>query len=416
VSHDVLVIGAGISGLSFAYHAARAGRRVLVVERAPRPGGCLHTEAAGDSFWIELGAHTCYNSYRGFIELLDGLGLLGELQARGKPVLRFLEGDQVLHGKNLGALLRRMSTWQVLKSLPRALGKKPDGQTVRSHYSRFVGQANYARALGPMLSAVPSQPADDFPADMLFKKRERRKDVLRSFTLRRGLAAAPQAIVAVPGITLLAGRAAVRVSRAGGDWKLELDDGTREAAPVLALATPPSVVADLLAEPVPAAAAVARQIKESRVDSVGVVVRAEKVAVPYSTFLIPVEDVFYSVVTRDVVPHPTHRGFVFHFRPGLDEARRLERIVAVLRVARGDLELVTERRSIVPSPTLGHRDRVQALDAALAGTSLALTGNWFAGLAIEDCVLRSRAEWDRVNGLDATRNDRKVVGRRAETS
>ena len=37
-----------------------------------------------------------------------------------------------------------------------------------------------------MLSAVPSQSADEFPADMLFKKRSRRKDVMRSFTLKGG--------------------------------------------------------------------------------------------------------------------------------------------------------------------------------------------------------------------------------------
>jgi protoporphyrinogen/coproporphyrinogen III oxidase len=40
---------------------------------------------------------------------------------------------------------------------------------------------------------------------------------------------------------------------------------------------------------------------------------------------------------------------------------------------------------------------VQGLDAALAGGRLALTGNYFAGLAIEDCVLRSNEEWRRVN-------------------
>jgi UDP-galactopyranose mutase len=38
------------------------------------------------------------------------------------------------------------------------------------------------------------------------------------------------------------------------------------------------------------------------------------------------------------------------------------------------------------------------MDRCLAGTRLALTGNYFAGLAIEDCVLRSNAEWARVGG------------------
>jgi UDP-galactopyranose mutase len=52
---------------------------------------------------------------------------------------------------------------------------------------------------------------------------------------------------------------------------------------------------------------------------------------------------------------------------------------------------------VLPSPVLGHKDVVAGLDAALAAQPrLAVTGNWFAGLSIEDCVQRSRAEWQRV--------------------
>ena len=44
---------------------------------------------------------------------------------------------------------------------------------------------------------------------------------------------------------------------------------------------------------------------------------------------------------------------------------------------------------------------VAALDAALGAQRIAVTGNWFAGLAIEDCMLRSRAEWQRIAGAAA---------------
>ena len=33
-------------------------------------------------------------------------------------------------------------------------------------------------------------------------------------------------------------------------------------------------------------------------------------------------------------------------------------------------------------------------------TMVVTTGNWFGGLAIEDCALRSRAEWSRLAALD----------------
>jgi UDP-galactopyranose mutase len=399
-TNDVVILGGGVSGLSFAFHAARAGRTVHVVEQDARLGGCLDTRTSTCGFWIELGAHTCYNSYGAFIELLEGLDLLGELQPRGKPVLRFLDRNAILPGKNLGALLRRMSLLELARSVPRLLGASPDGTTVRAHYGRIVGDGNYERVLGPMLSAVPSQRADDFPADMLFKKRPRRKDVLRSFTLRRGLGTLAERIRRHPGITIATGRAAVGLARDGAGFAVTLDGGERLTAGLVAIATPPKAAARLLSGVLPEAAARVGEIREASVDSLGVVVRADQaVRVPYATFLIPRGDIFHSVVTRDIVPDPTWRGFVFHFQPGHAEADRLARATALLGVVRADLVDVSQRRTVLPSPVLGHKDVVAGLDAALASQpGLAVTGNWFAGLSIEDCVQRSRTEWQRVSG------------------
>jgi len=392
-----------VSGLGFAFHAARAGRAVHIVEQDARAGGCLDTRTSAEGFWIELGAHTCYNSYGAFIELLEGLELLGDLQPRGKAVLRFFEGGKILPGKNLGALLRRMSLWELARSLPRMIGASPDGQTIKAHYSRIVGAGNYERVLGPMLSAVPSQRADGFPADMLFKKRPRRKDVLRSFTLKGGLGVVAEHIRRLPGVTITSGRAATALDRDGAGFVVTLADGERLSAEVIAIATPPRAAARLLSGVLPDAARRVGEIGEATVDSMGVVVRADQVAaVPYTTFLIPRGDIFHSVVTRDVIADPTWRGFVFHFHPGHGEGEKLARVGALLGVTRGALAHVTERRTVLPSPALGHRDLIANLDEALGkapgGGRLAVTGNWFSGLAIEDCVLRSRAEWQRTAG------------------
>ncbi len=404
--HDVLVIGAGISGLSFAHHAAQAGLRVLVLERSARPGGCLHSERTPSGYWFELGAHTCYNSYGAFLELLEQVDLFGRLQARGKPVLRFLDGDEVAPGKNLGALLRRMSLWQLLRSIWRVFGRAPAGQTVRSYYSRLVGPDNYARALGPMLSAVPSQQADDFPADMLFKKRPRRTDVRRSFTLEGGLATVTDRIAAEPGISVVLGQGATHVTREGEAFVVTRDDGQREEARWLALATPPQSAARLLASLLPPLAERVRAIGEAVVDSVGVVVRKERIRLPYASFLIPRGDVFHSVVTRDVVADPAFRAFSFHFQPDLERPARLGRVAAVLGLPITEVEHLGERRTVLPSPTLGHRERIHEIDALLANeplaAGLALLGNWFGGLAIEDCVLRARAEWQRLGRAHST--------------
>ena len=46
MSHDFIVIGAGHNGLACAAYLAKAGAKVLVLERAPRVGGACHTEEA----------------------------------------------------------------------------------------------------------------------------------------------------------------------------------------------------------------------------------------------------------------------------------------------------------------------------------------------------------------------------------
>lgn len=87
---DVVVLGAGVSGLSFAFRAAKAGRRVLVIEReAGRVGGCLHSHRLTDGFWFELGAHGAYASYGGFVEMAAATGALAGLLERGRARGRF---------------------------------------------------------------------------------------------------------------------------------------------------------------------------------------------------------------------------------------------------------------------------------------------------------------------------------------
>jgi oxygen-dependent protoporphyrinogen oxidase len=164
--YDLIVIGGGISGLSLAHYASRAGMKTLLLEKATEAGGCLRTMRQSGGFWLELGAHTCYNSYGNLIRIIEECGVRGRLLPRKKvPFMMFVDG-------RVKSIPSELDFFELICSAPRIFTLSKSGQTVGSYYSRIVGKRNFDRVIGPALSAVPSQRADDFPADMLFKKRK----------------------------------------------------------------------------------------------------------------------------------------------------------------------------------------------------------------------------------------------------
>jgi UDP-galactopyranose mutase len=86
---EVIVVGGGISGIAFAWKAARAGRAVLLLESGTRCGGCLHSLREADGYWHELGAHTTYNSYGGFLDIAAGSGVTAKIVQRGPARAQF---------------------------------------------------------------------------------------------------------------------------------------------------------------------------------------------------------------------------------------------------------------------------------------------------------------------------------------
>ncbi|MRR11774.1 hypothetical protein EG835_04755 [bacterium] len=132
------------------------------------------------------------------------------------------------------------------------------------------------------------------------------------------------------------------------------------------------------------------------VETLAFAVRASNVKIPVAMFLVPRKDVFHSGVTRDSVPDPDWRSFSFHFKPGLTPEERVARVTRLLKLGTSDLEDLVEKRTVLPSPALGHEEIVAEIDRLSSGRTLRVLGNWFAGLSIEDCVDRSRTEWARV--------------------
>ena len=56
MKYDVIIIGAGLGGLTAGAKLAREGRKVLLIEQHSQPGGCATTFKRGD-FTLEVGLH-----------------------------------------------------------------------------------------------------------------------------------------------------------------------------------------------------------------------------------------------------------------------------------------------------------------------------------------------------------------------
>jgi len=397
VGFEHIVIGGGISGLGLAHWAARKGLQTLVLEAGEQVGGCINSQAipGRGGFWVEAGSHTCYNSYGHLLDLLGDLDLMGRLTPKAKVSYALWRGGR---GQSILSALHPL---ELLLSLPRLFTAKKAGLSVRDYYAAGLGARNYRDLFGPAFRAVICQDADDFPADLLFRRKPRRKEVLRSFTLPQGLAEIPRAIAAQSKLEVRTGHQVSRIEREGTGFRLSLAQGDSLYAASLGLAVPPDVAARLLGPLLPAAAWEAIDgIGMQEIETLVLCLPAHAVSHLRPTAgLIAVDDAFNAMVSRDYLHDQASRGFSFHFRPGvLWEEEQLERACAVLGVRPTDLAGLVRVRNRLPALRVGHGERVGRIDQALAGTQIALTGNWFQGVSIEDCLTRSHAECERLFG------------------
>ena len=389
-TYDVAVLGAGISGLCAAHHATRAGLHCLVFEQAPSLGGCIHTVRTPGGFWFELGAHTLYNSYGSLLETLVASDLAEAIERRKKAPYRMLVKGKVC------SVPSQIAWGELLTSAWRIFRERKEGRSVQDYYGRLVGKGNWRNVFSPLLSAVPSQRADDFPADMLFKSRPRRKEFPRTFTLKNGLTTLVEKLASNDRITVRTGSAVLTLARTERGFAVTTSEGNVTEVRNVMVALPPDVAARLLLPLVPNAATAMARIPTAAIVSTGVAFAHKDLTLPRLAGLVPAQDVFFSAVSRDVVPDDRFRALAFHFRTGLSQDQRLDRIAEITGTSRKDFGHVSEHETTLPSPALGHAEIVHAIDQGIDGSGVYVTGNFFGGLAIEDCALRSAAEAARL--------------------
>ena len=346
MQNDVVVVGGGISGLSLAYYCVQAGMKTTLLEKTDAVGGSFASPAYSSDrkkFWMELGAHTCYSSYQNLLDIVEECGLKNSIIPRAKvPFTLMVDGK-------IKSIVSQLNIMELLVSVPNIFKLKKTGLSVSAYYSKIVGEKNYQEVIRHFFNAVPSQQTDDFPADMMFKSREKRKDMLKNYTFKNGMQSVARAISAKSGLNVFTTQDVNSILYKDGLYEIRSAGGGEYSAKTLVIATPSSVASMLLKDINPDISSHLGQLKSADVDSVGVIVRKENIKLKPVAAIISPNDVFFSVVSRDTVPDENYRGFVFHFKPGLDEKTKRSRITEVLGVGFSKIEHTESKFNTVPT-------------------------------------------------------------------
>jgi protoporphyrinogen oxidase len=386
----MIVVGAGISGLSLAYQVAKKGKQVLVLEADSRIGGCLNTHYQDENnFWIEMGAHTFYASYTNLIFLLQSSGLESSIEARAKVGMKVFthQQEKIMSGVN---------KWELLTSVPNLFFSKRDGKTVKEYFGKIVGKKNYEKVFNRMFSAVIVQNADAFSAEFFLKHRKTKsKEHPKSFILKKGMQSLINALAETENCTVLTGQKVLALRKEQG-VTVTTESGEEFKAKDIAFAVTPSLAGELLTDINPDIADKLKEYSTKNIISRTLVLPKEKVAFGPVSFIIPLQGACLSMVTRDVKEHNESRGFAFHFEENSSQKEeQLALMAKILGLDESDLGETIVANHQLPVLDLGHGERIREIDRLAEQAGIYLTGNYFNGLSLEDCVERSLKEGER---------------------
>ncbi|MDD5542940.1 MAG: protoporphyrinogen oxidase [Acidobacteriia bacterium] len=155
----IIVLGAGISGLTCAFRLHRAGFDVEVLERESSPGGVMQTRLQ-DGFLTEAGPNS-FQSGEDILSLIHDAGLDGELLEAEASLPRyiFFRGKLNLAPLGPGALLTTplLSTgakWKLLREPWAPSNADGHEESIQEFVSRRLGPELHDVLLAPLVSGI----------------------------------------------------------------------------------------------------------------------------------------------------------------------------------------------------------------------------------------------------------------------
>ena len=448
---DVLVIGAGISGLATAWWLQSGGHRVTVIEAESRPGGTIGT-IRDSGFLIETGPNSTLETSPLIAQLLEQTGTIaGRIYANPAAKNRFILRDGRLLALPLSPpaflgtrLFSAKAKLGLLRELFVARSSPDSEETVAQFVRRRLGTELLDYAINPFVAGVYAGDPERLSVRAAFprlfeieqrygslirgqfkgaKERKRSKEMSKQaapmLSFSGGMQTLTDGVAGRMG-DLRLGTRATGIARGAAGWEVNAA-GPQGAltlrAKAVVLATPAAAAAQLMRPHAKSASDALDAIPYPPVASVASAYARADVAHALDGFgfLIPkieqrriLGTIFSSTLFGNRAPDGMVllTTFVGGMRQPelaeLDEAAiaalAQDELVSLLGVrAAAQRTWVNRWKHAIPQYTLGHLDRVSKLDEAeRALPGLYFCANYRGGISIADCIKSSRAAADRV--------------------
>ena len=398
--YDCIVVGGGISGVSFAYTLSKAGKTVLLLDSEAKIGGQICTEQyeRDADYWFEMGAHTCYNSYANLISIINESGFRENVQ----PLLNY---KYVVFAKHkIRSIFSQLSVIRMIPKCFNYFSATKTGKTVKEFFLPIVGEKNYNRLFRYAFRAVLCQPADDYPAEIFLKKRETRdKTYPRKFTFKKGLSSLITHLLSKYNTEYLLKTVAINIGKENEIYTVSTRSGAQFQAKNICLAAGHESTALLMKDLEGKISEDLSAIHTYRIQSVGSIIDKKRIKLKKIAGIISLSDDFLSAVSRDLIKDKKRRSFAFHY--DVKYSRKLNIMSDISTEALGiHFTAVWDKKYMehsLPARRLEDIDIEERIDNLLKNKSIYITGNYFKGLSLEDCVTRSKSEAERFLTLNS---------------
>lgn len=439
---DLVVVGAGVAGLSAAWHAQRIqpSARITVLEASRRAGGLVETERTPEGFLLEHGPDSLMIAKPAGMRVAAELGIDDDVvRGDGAPRRSYLvdERDRMIPIPEglMGA--SPSAAWELLKSpLLSPVGKmrmllepwiaaRPaiDDESVDEFFRRRFGTEMAERIVDPLLRGIYGASTRDLGIRTVLPRLAELERTAGSVargsalarqkmpegapkgpplvTFREGMGELTEALARAISGPLHTGAAVRTLGRSDGRWALRLADGSSLSADLVVLAIPAWAAARVIDPIDPDLAIDLAEISHAPLVSVSLAWKREDVPHPMdgTGFVVsPRSGRAISACTWSSRKWPGRapdgdvliRAFLRDASiddPGAVEAARRDLRDLMGIEAEPLLARVRRRQRGLPRCGVGHQERVARMaERAASLPGLALAGNAHGGVGVPDCI------------------------------